>query len=481
LTIEAGKKPLLFTFRAKTAILIVLSMVLVVSVTNLFVYRYLLDSEMNSMRNDLRTIARSAAFRIDAEALTKIPLNPGGVNTQEYRIVSEELKRIIRQNPDIKYIYTLTSSDRKGMLRFIVDPILPTREQQSRGLSSKPGDLYDASRYPEMLKAFEGPTSDRKIVIDEWGAALSGYSPIFDNEGKAVAIVGVDITADEIYARQKEVRNRAMTAMAVAVAFSILLAIFLSRRISGKLVKLLEGSRHLASGDLGYKIDLEGADELGELATSFNQLASKLSESKKDLLSYFYRVVQSFVRILEARDSYTKGHSERVAEYAEKIALRIGLPKEKIELLKKATLLHDIGKLGIEERILNKREPLSQAEWTEIRKHPVIGENILKPVLLTGEMLDIVRSHHERYDGKGYPDGLAGDKINILSSIVTVADSYDAMTSARAYRPPLNRQQAIDELRRNKGSQFNPRVVDVLIEILEEEKRGQDKARKNND
>jgi putative nucleotidyltransferase with HDIG domain len=263
-----------------------------------------------------------------------------------------------------------------------------------------------------------------------------------------------------------------MTAMAVAVALSILLAIFLSRRISGKLVKLLEGSRHLASGDLGYKIDLEGADELGELATSFNQLASKLSESKKDLLSYFYRVVQSFVRILEARDSYTKGHSERVAEYAEKIALRMGLPKEKIELLKKATLLHDIGKLGIEERILNKKEPLSQAEWTEIRKHPVIGENILKPVLLTGEMLDIVRSHHERYDGKGYPDGLAGDKINILSSIVTVADSYDAMTSARAYRPPLNRQQAIDELRRNKGTQFNPKVVDVLVGILEEEKRG---------
>jgi len=102
----------------------------------------------------------------------------------------------------------------------------------------------------------------------------------------------------------------------------------------------------------------------------------------------------------------------------------------------------------------------------------VIGENILKPVLLSNELLDIIRSHHERYDGKGYPDGLAGNKINLMSAIVTVADSYDAMTSARAYRPPLNRQQAIDELKRNRGTQFDPKVVDALIEILDEEKRG---------
>jgi hypothetical protein len=154
LTIEAGKKPLLFTFRAKTAILIVLSMVLVISVTNLFVYRYLLDSEMNSMRNDLRTIARSAAFRIDAEALMKIPLNPGGVNTQEYRIVSEELKRIIRQNPDIKYVYTLPLPTGKACSGSLLTLYCLPASSRAGG-SRQGGDLYDASRYPEMLKAFE--------------------------------------------------------------------------------------------------------------------------------------------------------------------------------------------------------------------------------------------------------------------------------------------------------------------------------------
>lgn len=459
------------SFRVKTAVLLIMAMFLVVAATNLFLYRHLLNSEMDSARSTLISLARSAAFRIDGDALMRIPLNPGGVNTSEYRLVAEELKRIMRQNPDVRYVYALAPTDKKGIMKFVVDPVMPTSEQQSIGLSSRPGDIYDASKYPEMIKAFEGPTADRNVVVDEWGAALSGYAPVFNRDGNPVAIVGVDIAADDVYEKQEIARNRTILVLALAAAFSVLIGIFLSRRISRKLVKLLEGSRHFANGDLGYKIDLEGADEVGELAKSFNQMASRLSESKKDLLSYFYRVVQSFVRILEARDSYTKGHSERVAEYAEKIAIKMGLPKEKVDLLKRATLLHDIGKLGIEERILNKREPLTQAEWTEIRKHPVIGENILKPVLLSNELLDIIRSHHERYDGKGYPDGLAGNKINPMSAIVTVADSYDAMTSARAYRPPLNRQQAIDELKRNRGTQFDPKVVDALIDILEEEKR----------
>ncbi|MFA5334706.1 MAG: HD domain-containing phosphohydrolase [Candidatus Omnitrophota bacterium] len=469
----ADKKFLpVISFRARIALLLALAMVLVVAATNLLVYRYLLDSEMSSVRNNLMTLARSAAVRIDADALVKVPLNPGGVNTREYMIVAEELRRIMRQNPDVKYIYTLALTDKKGILKFIVDPVMPTDEQQRMGLSSRPGDLYDASRFPEMVKAFYGPTADKKMVIDEWGAALSGYAPVFDSDSNAVAIVGVDISVNDIYAKQRAARNRAILALALAVFLSVLISMFLSRRISGKLVKLIEGTRRLAGGDLAYKIELEGTDEMGELAHSFNQMASRLSESKKDLLTYFYRVVQSFVRILEARDSYTKGHSERVAEYAGRIAAGMGLPKDKVELLKRATLLHDIGKMGIEERILNKKEPLTQAEWTEIRKHPVIGENILKPVLLTDDMLDIVRSHHERYDGKGYPDGLAGDKINLLAAIVTVADSYDAMTSARAYRPPLNKQQAIDELKRNRGTQFNPKVVDALIDVLNDERRG---------
>ncbi len=171
---------------------------------------------------------------------------------------------------------------------------------------------------------------------------------------------------------------------------------------------------------------------------------------------------------IEAKDSYTRGHSDRVAEYAEKIALRMNFSREKAESLKKAALLHDIGKLGVQESILNKKDKLSGDEWEIIQRHPKIGEEILKPVLSDEEMLSVVRSHHERYDGKGYPDGLKGEAINLFAQIVSVADTFDAMTSVRAYRGALSKEAAIEEIKKNSGIQFNPKVVEVFLGILQE-------------
>jgi putative nucleotidyltransferase with HDIG domain len=175
------------------------------------------------------------------------------------------------------------------------------------------------------------------------------------------------------------------------------------------------------------------------------------------------------VRSIEAKDSYTRGHSDRVAEYAQKIALKMGFSREKAEMVKKVAQLHDIGKLGIDERILNKVEKLTDEEWGMIKKHPETGEEILKPVFLDEKMLALVRSHHERYDGTGYPDGLKGDKTDILAQIVSVADSYDAMTSTRAYRKSLTKEEAVAELKKNSGTQFNPKVAAAFLEVLGEE------------
>jgi putative nucleotidyltransferase with HDIG domain len=130
----------------------------------------------------------------------------------------------------------------------------------------------------------------------------------------------------------------------------------------------------------------------------------------------------------------------RVAEYAEQIATRIGLSKEKVAELKEATLLHDIGKLGISENILNKKEPLTLQEWEIIQSHPAVGGKILKPVCLNEDILTVITGHHERYDGTGYPDDLAGEQISIYARIAAVADTYDAITSSRAYRPDMGKE-----------------------------------------
>ncbi len=149
--------------------------------------------------------------------------------------------------------------------------------------------------------------------------------------------------------------------------------------------------------------------------------------------------------------------------------MQMGYTPEEAKLVHEITLLHDIGKVCIDEAILNKREPLTDDEWKIIREHPVHGETILQPLSLEREMLTVVRHHHEWYNGQGYPDQLKAEALHIFSQIVAVADSYDAMTSRRAYREARTRAEAIAELRACSGTQFNPDVVRIFLAVLDEE------------
>ncbi len=462
--------PAFRSFGTKITLVLVLAMLFSGAMSNFLIYRFALNSQFHQLREKLMIIAQTAALNIDADMLMQVPLSKEGIYTPQYKIIAEKLKKIKKANPLLRYIYTMTKTEKEGIWQFIVDPVEPTQQERRKGLTSYPGDEYNAARFPEMLDAFNGPSADKKLVVDEWGTTLSGYAPIYDGDGKAVAVLGVDILANDVYAIQKEVNRSAMFVLLLGVIISVLVGVLLSRRMSKPIRELVRGTQRIAHEDLKYRVNIKSGDELAELANAFNQMAASLYESRKKLHTYYYRIVQSLVRIIEARDHYTRGHSERVAEYAQEIAARMGLPAEQIELLKEAGVLHDIGKLGIEERILNKKEKLNEGEWEEIKKHPVIGEDILKPVLLNSEMLRVIRSHHERYDGKGYPDRLSADEISLFSQILSVADAYDAMTSPRAYRPAMSKSEAMAELNKNKGSQFNPKVVNIFLQILEEEK-----------
>jgi len=447
-------------------------MLFAAALSNFLIYRFSLNSQFNELRNKLMLIASTASLLIDTDTLSRIPLNREGVNTPQYQDTVLALKKIKKINPILKYIYILTRTDKEGIWQFVADPDPVSGRPGRQAVTSFPGDTYNAGRFPEMLKAFEGPQADTRLESDEWGVTLSGYAPIVDRAGKAVAVLGVDMAADSVYATQKQVHVRAFFVLALGIVLSIGLGMMISKKITKRIEQLVEGTRHVAAGKLLYQVAIKGDDEIAELARSFNQMARSLDESRKRVLSYFYDVVQSLVRILEARDHYTRGHSEKVAEYSEKIALRMGFSSEEAGLLKEIALLHDIGKLGIRESILNKKEKLTDEEWEVIKKHPVIGEDILKPILFTKDMLSIVRAHHERYDGTGYPDKLKGDDIHIFSSILSVADAYDAMTSHRAYRRALSKKSAIEELKANSGTQFNPKVVEAFLKILDEEGGG---------
>lgn len=179
-------------------------------------------------------------------------------------------------------------------------------------------------------------------------------------------------------------------------------------------------------------------------------------------------IINTLITAIDAKDIYTKGHSTRVANYSVIMAGRLGMDDEQVKQIRYKALLHDVGKIGIPDRVLNKADSLTDEEFDIIKSHTTIGADMLKGMSSLSDMYLVARNHHERYDGKGYPDGLEGESIPIEARIVGIADAYDAMSSDRAYRKALSKKVIRGELIRGRGNQFDPKLVDVFIELFDE-------------
>ncbi len=173
-------------------------------------------------------------------------------------------------------------------------------------------------------------------------------------------------------------------------------------------------------------------------------------------------VMVSFSAALEAKDPYTEGHSSRVAVYSVAIGRKLGLRGKSLEDLKNAGLIHDIGKIGVSEAIIRKKAALTTPEMAEMKQHPLCGEHIASPIPFLTSVLPGVKWHHERFDGRGYPDGISAERIPLIARILAVADAFDAITSQRPYRDPRKAREALDEIRKHSGGQFDPKVVEAF-------------------
>ena len=194
-------------------------------------------------------------------------------------------------------------------------------------------------------------------------------------------------------------------------------------------------------------------------------LQQKVDEQSKIIRNSFLNAITSLAFALDAKDSYTNGHSVRVSDISVKVAKELALPDDQVEKIRIAGLIHDIGKIGIPETLLNKVDKLTEEEFRRIQAHSAIGEHILKPIVDDYEVLSMVRHHHERFDGRGYPDGLSKGQIPVGARILSVVDSYDAMTSDRPYRKAIALESVTKEIERNRSTQFDPSVVDAFIKI----------------
>jgi len=233
-------------------------------------------------------------------------------------------------------------------------------------------------------------------------------------------------------------------------------------------VKSLVGvTQRIAAGELSTRETRLGRDELGELGMSVNAMADSIERLFNEQEQAHLQMLQSLAKALEAKDSYTASHSARVAKFSVQLGRRLGLDEGQLKLLKQGALMHDLGKIGIDDSVLNKPAALDEREYEIMQRHPVLTATIMRPLNRFTAFAEIAAWHHERWDGNGYPDGLKGEAIPLLARIVAIADTWDAMTGDRVYRKGMSAEKALSIMQREQDSgQWDPALVRIFIDMV---------------
>jgi putative nucleotidyltransferase with HDIG domain len=270
-----------------------------------------------------------------------------------------------------------------------------------------------------------------------------------------------------------------IAAATVALALAVALSAWFARRLARPVAECVRGALDIARGRFGRQVAVTVKNEVGELAYTFNHMSRELETYDREnqrligaLEQGYLDTIKSLASAIDAKDPSTRGHSQRVAELAVAIGRELELEPADLKVLAYGGLLHDVGKIGIPEAILHKADALAPDEMEQMREHPAIGAEILRGVEFLRAASLAVRGHHERWDGQGYPDGLAGEAIPLVARIVNAADTYDACTSQRPYQPPMAADEALEVAEQLCGKQMDPRVVEALVCVVRRQTAG---------
>lgn len=300
------------------------------------------------------------------------------------------------------------------------------------------------------------------------GGTRTAYLGSYEATGEGWGIF-VQARQRDVYLAVREMVRSTLTWALAAVALAAVAAVVFAERLSTPIQRLAAASRAFASGDLSQRVVVRSRNEIGELAETFNRMAAaledhirRLRQAAEENNELFLGTIRALAQAIDAKDPYTRGHSVRVNRYSVIVARHLGLSSEEIRDIHVASLLHDVGKIGIDDSILKKPAPLTGDEFAVMKQHPVLGANIMAPIRQMKRILPGLRNHHERWRGGGYPDGLAGEGIPLMARIIAVADTFDAMTTDRPYQRGVSFEDALERLNELKGVVLDPKIVDAF-------------------
>jgi HD-GYP domain-containing protein (c-di-GMP phosphodiesterase class II) len=348
-----------------------------------------------------------------------------------------------------------------------------------------------AVAHPDERIAFsEKPMTDLKVVQDwqETGTQVqSALAPFTaERDGRKIEMIGSYATAElgsnsrlGVIAIQDEraalvsvadMRRQTFIISLVAATFALLIGFFFAKKLTQPVQELAAGAHRIATGDFSQRINVRSRTELGELGDSFNMMTDQVERFIGDLQraadenrQLFLGTVKGLAAAIDGKDPYTRGHSERVARFSVAIAQGLDLSDEEIEKIRISALLHDVGKIGIDDNILKKPAALTDEEFELMKLHPQKGFKIMSQIPAMREFLPGMYMHHEMIDGRGYPQGLKGDEIPMQARIVSVADTFDAMTTDRPYQRAMKFEDALARIKSFVGTRYDERVVASLM------------------
>ena len=435
---------------------------------------YFLHKQLNSytrivINSSLLSNTALAALKVDTALHNSIRFkkDEGG---DSYLKIKKDLQQIRDAVKNIRYVYTMRKGI-NGEIRFVVDA-----EEKPEEIAHV-NDIYnDAS---ELLKSnfvtMTHPMIEKEFYTDKWGTWFTAYAPIYSPDGKRCGILGMDISAQSMKAENRKILLITLLVfICTTIPFCILGWIF-GNRLTLPLINLKKTlADNFSENRFDNLIKISGRNEITELAEDFNTMAVKLKDTitslkaeiamrektEAQLKKAYINTMKVIVKILAEHESSTAEHSIRVPTLSLILADEMGITdKEELENIQYGALLHDIGKISVLRSILQKTSKLTVEEKDKIKEHPKTGYDIVNTVPNLYGTANIVLSHHERYDGKGYPRGLSGDDICIGARVFAVIDAFDAIISDRHYRKCRSTEDAIKEINKCSGIQFDPKVV----------------------
>ena len=306
-------------------------------------------------------------------------------------------------------------------------------------------------------------------VIDSGITYKELLAPYELRGGEDIGIIGVALPTNFLVQSNQITRTNTIV-LASSVLFLVILVGFLvANRITQPIKTLKEAAQLVSEGDLSVRVDQGSRDEIGVLASSFNEMLESVNKSKQDLIKAYDKTIEGWAMALDLRDAEMQGHSKRVSDLAVRLAKRMGMKGEELQHLRRGALLHDVGKIAIPDSILLKEDKLTPSEREKTNLHPIYGKEFMERIEFLDRAMDIPYSHHEKWDGTGYPQQLKGSKIPLATRIFSIVDVWDAITNDRPYRKAMQRRDALKIIRQGSGKDFDPEVARVFLALLEED------------